>query len=311
MRIAVFGTGGVGGYFGGRLAQSGEDVTFIARGKHLEAIRQNGLCVKSIEGDFWIRPAQVTDDPRQVGEVDAVLVSVKSWQVPEAALEMKPMIGPETMVVPLENGVQAPEELAAVLGQEHVLGGLCHISSLISEPGCISHVGLKPHIAFGEWNNQRSKRVESLRQAFEKAGIWVEVPENIQVAMWEKFIFIATMSGVGSVTRAPVGVFRSLPETRRLVESSLKEIDALAHARGIPMQAGIVQKTLEFIDGLAPAVMASMERDVLNGQPSELESQNGAVVRMGRQAGVPTPINEFFYASLLPQELKARGRLNL
>ncbi len=308
MRIAVFGTGGVGGYFGGKLAQSGEDVTFIARGKHLEAIRQNGLCVKSIDGDFRIQPAQATDDPRQVGEVDVVLVCVKTWQVPDAALEMKPMIGPGTMVVPLENGVQAPEELAAVLGQEHVLGGLCHISSLVSEPGCISHVGLKPHIAFGEWDNHPSERVERLRQAFEKAGVWVEIPQDIQAAMWEKFIFIATMSGVGSVTRAPVGVFRSLPETRRLLESSLKEIDALARAKGIHMQTGIVQKTLEFIDGLARAVMPSMERDILNSQPSELEAQNGAVVRMGRQTGIPTPVNEFFYASLLPQELKAHQK---
>lgn len=310
MRIAVFGTGGVGGYFGGRLAQAGEDVIFIARGEHLKAIRQNGLRVDSIAGDFVTHPAQATDIPAEVGVVDAVLVTVKAWQVSEAAEAMKPMVGPNTMVIPLENGVDAPDQLAALLGAEHVLGGLCHVSALIAGPGHIKHVAIPPRIAFGELDGRTSERVERLRQVFERCqGVTVAVPADIRVALWEKFLFIAAISGVGAVTRQPAGVICSVAETRDMLLRAMEEVAAVAEARGITLSPGIIQKTMSFIDNMPPATMASMQRDIIEGRPSELEAQNGAVVRLGKEVGVEVPTHAFIYASLLPGELKARGKI--
>lgn len=310
MRIAVFGTGGVGGYFGGRLAQAGEDVIFIARGEHLKAIRQNGLRVDSIAGDFVTHPAQATDIPAEVGVVDAVLVTVKAWQVSEAAEAMKPMVGPNTMVIPLENGVDAPDQLAAVLGAEHVLGGLCHVSALIAGPGHIKHVAIPPRIAFGELDGRTSERVERLRQVFERCqGVTVAVPADIRVALWEKFLFIAAISGVGAVTRQPAGVIRSVAETRDMLLQAMEEVAAVAKARGITLSPGIIQKTMSFIDNMPPATMASMQRDIIEGRPSELEAQNGAVVRLAKEVDVEVPTHAFIYASLLPGELKARGKI--
>jgi 2-dehydropantoate 2-reductase len=307
MRVAVFGSGGVGGYFGGRLAQAGEEVTFIARGEHLEAIRGKGLRVDSLNGDFIIRPAQANDDPKRVGEVDVVLAGVKAWQVPEAALAMQPMVGEDTFVVPLENGVDAPTQLAAVLGSEHVLGGMCQISAFIEAPGHIRHVGLNPYVAFGELDRQRSERAEKLREAFERAHVNAEVPDDIHISMWEKFLFIAAISGVGAVTRAPVGISRSIPETRQLLEQAMQEIVAVARARKVMLSDDAVARKMAFVDSLPPSVTASMQRDIIDGRKSELGSQNGAVVRMGLEAGIPTPVNTYLYYSLLPQELRARG----
>jgi 2-dehydropantoate 2-reductase len=307
MNIAIFGTGGVGGYFGGRLAQGGENVTFIARGEHLRAIQAGGLRVESIAGDFLISPARATDDPGQVGPVDVVLLATKAWQVPGAAEAMRPMIGTGTCVVPLGNGVEAPDQLAAVLGGKHVLGGLCYLSAFLAGPGHIRHVGIEPVVMLGELDRQVSLRAERLRGAFEQAGVKVSIPDDIQVAMWDKFLFIAAISGIGAVTRVPVGEFRDLPETRSLLVAALQEIVAIARARGIRLPADALDKRLAFIDGMAQGVVASMSRDIVEGRPSELEAQNGAVVRMGRSSGVPTPVHELIYSSLLPQERRARG----
>ena len=310
MRIAVFGAGAVGGYFGGRLAQAGEDAVLIARGEHLQAMESRGLRVESIEGDFVVDPVRATDDPREVGTVEAILVAVKAWQVPKAAQEMRPMVGPETFVVPLENGVEAPAQLAAVLGEEHVLGGLCRIISALVEPGHIRHAGISPTITFGELDGRRSQRARRLRDAFEKAeGVTPEIPPDVRVAMWEKFLFIAALSGVGAVTRAPVGVLRSLPQTRHMLEEAMEEILAVAEARDVALPRETILETMAFIDGLPADGTASMQRDVMAGRPSELESQNGAVVRLGEEAGVETPLHAFIYGSLLPQELRARGQL--
>jgi 2-dehydropantoate 2-reductase len=310
MKIAVFGAGAVGGYFGGRLAQAGEDVVLIARGRHLKAMQAHGLRVESIEGDFTVDPAQATDDPAAVGVVDAILVAVKAWQVPQAASGMLPMVGPETFVVPLENGVEAPSQLATVLGKQHVLGGLCRIISALVEPGHIRHAGISPTITFGELDDRRTERAERLREAFQKTkGITATIPPDIRAAMWEKFLFIAALSGVGAVTRVPVGVLRSLPQTRRMLEEAMEEILAVAQARDIALPRGTVAETMAFIDGLPPNGTASMQRDVMARRPSELESQNGAVVRLGREVGTETPLNAFIYGSLLPQELRARGEI--
>jgi len=310
MKIAVFGTGAVGGYFGGRLAQAGEEVIFIARGKHLQAMRDNGLKIDSINGDFIIQPVHATDNPEEVGIVDMVLVGVKAWQVSDAAVAMKSMVGPQTFVLPLQNGVEAPSQLAAVLGQEHVLGGLCGLISYISEPGHICHAGTDPFIRFGELDNRPSDRVEWLRKAFERtSGITVNIPSDIHVAMWQKFVFITALSGMGAITRAPIGVFRSQPGTRQMLEKTMCEIYDVAQARDIDLPEDVVVKTMKFLDALPSEGTASMQRDIMDGKPSELKSQNGAVVRLGQEVGVETPINNFIYNSLLPKEMRAQGQI--
>jgi 2-dehydropantoate 2-reductase len=309
MRIAVFGAGGVGGYFGGRLAQAGEEVVFIARGEHLKAMQINGLRVDSTKGDFLVKPVRATSDPRQVGTVDFVLLTVKAWQVPEAAQAMLPLIGDETGVVFLGNGVDAIAQLTAVLGERYVLGGRCQISTFIAAPGHIQHVGIEPRVAFNELDGRPGPRVERLRQAFERANVIVTVPEDIQAAIWEKFVFIAAVSGLGAITRASFGVFRSLPETRQMLEQAIDETIRVARARKINLPEDTAAKTLANIDKMGPDIVASMARDILSGRPSELGAQNGAVVRMGLELGIPTPVHAFIYNSLLPLELKARGEI--
>jgi 2-dehydropantoate 2-reductase len=214
------------------------------------------------------------------------------------------------MVVPLQNGVEAPDQLAAVLGYAPVLGGLCKIVSLVAAPGHIRHQGLEPYVAFGELDNRPSQRVERLREAFVRAqGLTVEVPPDIRSALWEKFLFIAAVSGVGAVARAPMRVLYQVPETRELLQLAMEEILAVAGAQHIALPEDIVSRTMAFVGGLPEGATASMQRDIIEGRPSELESQNGAVVRLGRQARVPTPIHSFLYQSLLPMELRARGDL--
>lgn len=310
MRIAIFGTGGVGGYFGGRLAQAGEEVVFIARGEHLKALHANGLTVNSITGDFTVQPVAAEEDPAAVGVVDAVLVCVKAWQVREAAEAIQPLVGPETFVVPLQNGVDAPAQLADVLGSGVVLGGLARILSAISAPGVIQHMGISPYVTFGELDKRQSPRAQRLYDAFSKAeGVTVEISTDITADMWKKFLLISAFSGVGAVTQAPIGVVRGQPETRQMLEAVMREIWEVALAKDINIPEAVVTKTLAFFDTLPPDGTASMQRDIAQGRPSELHAQNGAVVRMGQETGVDTPVNAFIYASLLPAEMRARGEL--
>jgi 2-dehydropantoate 2-reductase len=309
MRIAIFGTGGAGGYFGAHLARAGEDVIFIARGEHLRAIREQGLRIEKAAGDFVVR-SQATDDPAQAGTVDAVLVGVKSWQVTDAARAMQPMLTPQTFVVPMQNGVESAAHLSAVLGESHVLNGLCGTVSRVVGPGHILSLGETNFIKFGELDNRPSERTERLRQAFERAAVRAEVPPNIETAVWEKFIFVAPYGGVGAVTRAPAGVVRSLPETRRMVEKGMSEILEVARARRISLPDGIVEKSMSLLDALDKNATTSLQRDIVAGKHSELDAWNGAVVRLGQDAGVATPLHEFLYHSLLPTELRARGQVN-
>jgi 2-dehydropantoate 2-reductase len=308
LTIAVFGTGATGGYFGGRLAEAGEDVRFVARGAHLAALREHGLTVQSVAGDFRVHPVRAAADPAELGSVDVALVAVKAWQVPEAAEAMRPLVGDQTFVVPLQNGIEAPGQLAAVLGAERVLGGFCSILASLDGPGRIRHMGVVPYVAFGELDGSMSARAEALRAAFARTrGVTVEVPADIRAAMWNKFLFIAALSGVGAVSRVPAGVIRSLPETRELLRQALEEIYSVALRSGVALPADAVARTLEFIDGLSPDGTASMQRDVLAGRPSELEAQVGAVVRLGERLGVEVPVHRTIYAALLPQERRARG----
>jgi 2-dehydropantoate 2-reductase len=309
MHIAVFGSGGVGGYFGGRLVQAGEEVVFIARGAHLQALQTSGLRLESIKGDVHLQKVHAVADPAQVGPVDMVLLAVKSWDVPTAIEAMRPLIGESTGIVPLGNGVEHLTQLLSAFGAGHTLGGLCRISAYIAAPGHIRHVGIDPIVIFGELDNHPTPRLEALRAALERGGVNVSVPDDIEVAMWEKFIFIAASSGLGAVTRVPMGIYRGLPATRPLLEGLIGEIVDVARARKVNLSQDVVQRTLAFIDSLPAGNINSMQRDIMEGRPSELEAQNGAVVRMGVEAQVPTPLNELIYTLLLPQELKARGKI--
>jgi 2-dehydropantoate 2-reductase len=311
MRIAVFGTGGAGGYFGAQLALAGESVIFIARGAHLNAIRSGGLRLETPKGATVIHPAEATDTPAQVTDIDAVLIGVKAWQATEAAHAIRPMIGPATVVVPLQNGVEAASQLAAVLGTDHVLAGLCGTLSWVAGPGHIRSVGGNNFIKFGELDNRRSERVERLYRAFARAGVAVEVPPDILRALWDKFLMVTSFGGVGAITRAPIGVIRAIPETRRLLEKGMQEVLAVARARRVSMTDSTVADTMTVLDGLPAAGTTSLQRDIVEGKPSELEYWNGAVVRLGREMNVSTPLHEFIYHCLLPQELKARGKISM
>ena len=300
MRIAVFGVGGVGGFFGGRLAHAGEDVTFIARGEHLRAIKAGGLKVESPSGDFVVFPAKATDDVTEVGEVDLVILGVKAWQVPEAAHAMKPLAGSRTTVLPLQNGVDAVSQLVAELGSDRVIGGLCRIVSFVVGPGHIRHAGFTPSIIIGELDNRRTARTDTIEQVFKNAGLEISVAADIQVALWTKFLFIASFSGVGAMANAPAGVVRSDPKWRSHLLNAMEEIYALAHARGIKLPANSVDTVMASVDSLPEEATSSMQRDVAAGKPSELESQNGAVVRMAREAGIDVPTHTLIYQTLKP-----------
>lgn len=304
-RVAVVGAGGVGGYFGGKLAANGVATTFVVRGKTLDVLCRDGLRVESITGSFVVTHVNATDNPKE--PVDAVLMTVKAWQLREAAETIKPILRDDTIVVPLENGIDAPEQLASILDRRNVVGGLCGIVSFVVEPGHIRHAAVPPFIMFGELDNQRTPRIERLREVLRSAQIEADVPDDIHKSMWSKFIFIAPLSGIGAATRVPVGVWRSMPETRRMAERAINEIIAIAAARGVRVDSDMLEKTMARYDAFAAEATSSLQRDVMSGKPSELDAQLGAAVRLGRESGVPTPVLETLYEVLLPQERLARS----
>ncbi|HEX9839170.1 MAG TPA: ketopantoate reductase family protein [Anaerolineales bacterium] len=310
MKILIMGTGGVGGYYGGLLAQQGNDVTFIARGAHLYAIRHEGLKVKSVHGDFSVSPANATEDPAKVGPVDLILFSVKTYHTDEAAEAIRPAVGPQTAVLSLQNGIDAAERIGKVVGMEHVLGGATWLSSAVEAPGVIRQVSQFRRIVFGEMDGSRSTRIESIYEVLKNTGITVEISENILKLLWTKFVFISSASSLGSLTRLPMGDYRSVPQTRAMITSLMREVEALAGAQGIVLDEDVVQKSLKFMDDAAPHIKASMQLDVEGGRRTEIESMIGVIGRRGRELGVPTPVADFVYASLLPIELKAQSNLS-
>jgi 2-dehydropantoate 2-reductase len=239
--------------------------------------------------------------------VDVVLVAVKTWQVSDAARALGPVLAPSTFVVPLQNGVEAASQLIAALGAERVVGGLCGTLSFIAGPGRIRSIGGTHFVRVGELDRRPSERTERLRAALARAGVTAEVPPDIHVALWEKFLFVVPLGGLGSVARAPIGVLRRMPETRRMLEQGMREIEALARARGIALQGDVIARTMAFVDRLSPDGTTSLSRDIMDGRPSELDAWCGAVVRLGREAGVATPLHDVYYHSLLPLERRARG----
>ena len=306
MRIAVLGTGGVGGYFGARLQAAGHSVAFLARGAHLAALRTDGLRLESVAGDLHLSPVTATDRPQEVGPVDCVLVAVKAWQLPLALDSLRPMMGPETLVLPLLNGVEAVDAIAAAVGRDHVLGGVAWIRSEVAGPGLIRHAGVEPRIALGEPAGGLSPRAEALAASFRQAGLRTEASADIQSVLWAKLVFIAPTSAVGAATRSAIDVFRAVPEARAVMIAAMEEVVEVGRARGVPLGDDVVGKTVSWVDGLSAGSTSSMHRDVVAGRPSELDTQVGAVVRLGREAGVPTPVNAVLYATLLPQERAAR-----
>jgi 2-dehydropantoate 2-reductase len=310
MKIAIMGSGGVGGYYGGCLARVGHDVTFIARGAHLQALQTSGLQVKSIHGDFTIAPLRATETPAEVGTVDLVLVCVKTPHTEQAARAIQAMVGPDTAVLSLQNGIEAAEHLGAVVGLDRVLGGVTWISSAIEAPGLIRQVSSFRRIVVGELDGRVTPRAQAVVAALQDTGATVELVDDIHTVLWRKFVFIAALSGVGALTRLEIGHYRAVPETRTLLVSLMREVAAVARASGVPLEADVVDGALDIVDSAAPHIKASMQRDVETGRPSELESMIGVIGRKGRELGVPTPTADMVYAALLPLERLARTTWN-
>jgi 2-dehydropantoate 2-reductase len=300
MRIAVMGTGGTGGYFGGLLARAGEEVTFIARGAHLEAIRKNGLAIKSVlAGDFSI-PATATDNPDDVGPVDCVLFCVKAYDNAEAADQIRPLIGPETVVLSVQNGIDNEEQIGEVIGPEHIVGCASYVSSTIESPGVIAQMGGPGKIVIGEMEGGTSHRTETLQSILQNSDITAELHSDIQVALWQKFLAICGVNGVTALTRLPMGDILACEETRNLMRGSMQEVEAVARAKGAKLPEGCVDQSMDFFSSLEASIRGSMYYDLAAGRRLELDVLNGTVVRLGNEHGIPTPFNLAIYAALKP-----------
>jgi len=306
MRIAIVGSGGLGGYYGGLLARTGHEVTFIARGAHLAALREKGLQVISVHGDFHVAPVRATADPAEAGPVDLVLVCVKTPAIDAAAKAARAMVGPDTVVMGLQNGIDAAERIGAAVGMDHVLGAVTWIAANIEAPGVIRQLSTFRRIVLGELDGRDTPRLQRTVEALRRMGITIEPTGAIRKVMWTKFVFIAGFSGVGTVARLEVGGYRSVPETRAMMTRMMREVEALARAAGVDLDRDVVDQALAVIDGAAPAMKTSMQRDVEAGRPSELESMIGVITRKGRELGVATPTADLVYAALLPLELNAQ-----
>ncbi|ASB50251.1 ketopantoate reductase family protein [Alkalitalea saponilacus] len=306
MKVTIIGTGGVGAYFGGRMANAGHDVTFVARGEHLKAMLEKGLKVKSINDDFLVSPVKATSNISETGVSDLVIVAVKAWQLKDVAVQLKNVVAENTLVLPLQNGVLASEELKEVLPHKNVLAGLCRIISKIENPGIINHLAVEPTIVFGETDNSKTDRVLELNSIFEASGFKSMVANDIQSELWKKFISIC-VSALLAVTRSTYGEVREQPETREMMCQLFKEVADVAAAMNVYIKEGFVDKTMGFIDTFPYDSTSSLTRDIWEGKPSELEYQNGTVVRMAEKAGVDVPVNRFIYQSLILMEKRARS----
>ncbi|MFO1162460.1 MAG: 2-dehydropantoate 2-reductase [Reyranellaceae bacterium] len=300
MRIAVVGTGGVGGGYGAALAKAGADVTFIARGAHLAAMKEMGLRIESPRGDTHLLPTQATDDPRTVGPVDVVLFCVKLWDVESAGEAIRPMVGPDTAVIPLQNGVDASERLAPILGQRAVMGGVANISATIAAPGVIRQTGTVMRIVFGELDGTASRRAEAFAAMARAAGIDVVLSPSIVSELWMKFILLASNAGIMAVARQPVGKLRDDPDIAPWFTIAYEEVAAVGRAAGVPLPADAVEQTLRFNRAAPASLMPSMAVDLLRGNRIELPWLSGKVLELGRKHGVPTPTHAFMYATLKP-----------
>jgi 2-dehydropantoate 2-reductase len=298
MKIAIVGAGGVGGYFGARLAASGEDVWFVARGAHLAAMRERGLQVYSANGDVLVKPCQATDNPAKVGPVDVVIIAVKLWSTEEALHDAAPMVGPNTAVVSFQNGVIAADQIMKVYGRARTLGGVANIGAVIEQPGVIRHTGTMAQLTFGELDGTISRRVQTLADACARAGFAHKASDSIQQAIWEKYVFLVAASSMTALTRLPLGPIREDPDTRALMAQIMSEVAAVGRAKGVALDPDLVDKLLLRLDGLPREMVASMLGDLERGNRLELPWLAGGVAQLGKEMGVPTPANQFVYAAL-------------
>jgi 2-dehydropantoate 2-reductase len=306
MKIAVIGAGGVGGYFGGRLAAAGNDVTFVARGEHLRAIRERGLTVKSILGDFRVAEPKAAEEIGAIGRSDLVLLGVKAWQVKGVAEELRPVVDERTTVLPLQNGLTAAAEVAEALGPDRAIGGLCRILCRIESPGVILHSGLEPFVALGELDGRRADRCLAIRDLLAGAGISVLLADDIRAELWKKFMAMCA-GGLPALTRSPWGPVREGKETRAMMVGLLSEIYATASRKRILDDPRVVESTMALIDSFPRDSRSSLARDVMEGRPSEIEALNGTAVRLAEETGIDAPINRFVYGCILPMERTARA----
>ncbi len=300
MRIAVIGAGGVGAPFGAALARGGHDVTFVARGAHLRAMQEDGLRIEGPRGNVHLRPTRATDDPATIGPVDFVFFAVKLWDVESAGAAIRPLIGPETAVIPIQNGIDAPDRLVPILGAQHVMGGVALIGGAIAEPGLVRQVGTMQKVIFGELDGRRTERGERFLEACRGAGVDAEFTDDIRKALWEKMVFLVALSSLTAITRQPIGVIRADPDLRALLLEAAQETAAVARASGIALADDYPETRLAYMDTMPAETMASMATDLVRGNRLELPWLAGKVVELGRELGVPTPVNRVVYAALKP-----------
>jgi 2-dehydropantoate 2-reductase len=291
MKIAVMGSGGVGGYFGARLAQAGCDVSFIARGAHLAALRERGLIVESKLGNMSFPKVRATDDPTALGSVDLVLIGVKLWDTEAAVRTIRPIVGGTTAVLSLQNGVQKDDVLRSILGDGPIIGGVCYIAATIAQPGVISHAGTMQKLVFGEYDGRRSARAEALLEACRRGGIDAELSQEIRKAIWEKFVFLVGLSATTTTIRLPIGPIRTHPRTRLFLLDAMREVVAVGRAQGVALSAEYAEDRLAFCDRLPAEMTSSMHNDLERGNRLEVAWLSGGVVELGQAAGVPTPVN--------------------
>jgi 2-dehydropantoate 2-reductase len=307
MRIVVMGTGGVGGYFGARLAEGGADVAFVARGAHLDAMRANGLQVESPSGNIHLPRPTVTDDPASLGGADIILFGVKLWDTEDAARRITPIVGPDTGVISFQNGVQKDDMLRAILGPKAVMGGVCYVASTIARPGVIAHTGALARLIFGEHDGTISPRTEALLDCCRRAGINAEISPDIRKAIWEKFVFLVGISSLTTATRDKLGPIRTNPQTRALLLDCMREVVSVGRALGVDLPADFAEDRLAFCDTLAPEMTSSMFHDLQRGNRLELPWLAGGIVTLGQQAGIATPVNRMI-ADLLALHAAGAGR---
>jgi 2-dehydropantoate 2-reductase len=294
------GTGALGGYFGGRLAEAGEDVTFIARGAQLAALRETGLTIESPRGNLRIARVRATDDVASIGSVDVVLFTVKLWSTEQAARALPPLMARDTAVLSLQNGVESNEVLSRSVGREHVMGAVCYIAAVLDRPGIVQHTGQMARVVFGELDGRKSARAEAFLAACVRAGggFDAELSPDVERAIWEKFVFIVGLSGLTTLARRPIGPVRSDPDTRALLLDVLREAVAVGRAKDVNLDPDFAEKRLEFIDTLPPDMTSSMLRDLERGNRLEVKWLSGAVARLGRDLRIDTPANRAVYAAL-------------
>lgn len=291
MRITVIGAGGVGGYFGARLSQGGNDVAFIARGEHLKALRSQGLVVESSLGEIRLPRVRASDNPAELGVPDVILMCVKLWDTEAVARAALPIVGPNTAVISLQNGVQKDQVLQAILGKRPVLGGVCYISSRIARPGCIQHIGSIQKLVFGEYDGSTSGRVEAFLSACKQSGIEAEISSDIHRVIWEKFVFLVGLSATTTAMQETIGRIRSNPQTRAFLLDVMREVVAVGRAHGIRIDEQYAENRAQFVDSLPTDMTSSMYNDLMQKKRLEVTWLSGGVVELGRVVGIDTPLN--------------------